>query len=566
MKVTVAGLCLALASGGAYASETADLVIYDGHIITVDKQSSVTSAMVVREGKIIAVGADALARRFHAQQTIDLHGQAVVPGFMDDHLHLFGKPHRNVDLSKAGSIEEIKRLIRSKAQELGPGEWVVGNDWDETHFAEHRLPTRTDLDEAAPGNPVVLVRAGGHSVAANALAFKAAGIDRTSPNKGYVIDHDANGELTGIVREGFGAFMSKVPSDSQEQLEPSFIEALKALLPLGITSAVIAGAQLDDSKTTMGGNLPSWPEWQKIYSTMGSDLPRMSVQILWPGAEKLQAFPHHTGYGDDRLKLGAIGETPGMDGGMTGPTACTLHDYYKHPGFRGQCNVTDDQLQELLDTAATHGWQVGLHSIGDRAIQQLVAGYAQALQRYKLKDPRWFTSHFSFLPPQETLALMKKYDIPAAQQPNFAYTLYQRYVDNVDPETREHVMPVATPDRMGIHVAFGSDDLPIGPILGIYAAVTRKGPTGERLAPAEAVSVQDAIRMYTLGTAYLTWDEKKKGSLETGKFADFLVLDRNPLTIAPDDLKNMQVDMTVIGGRIVYGRQGTAYAGLVQTN
>jgi len=335
---------------------------------------------------------------------------------------------------------------------------------------------------------------------------------------------------------------------------------LQALLPLGITSAVIAGAPLDNNKTTLGGNLPSWPEWQKIYSTMGADLPRMAVQVLWPGAQQLKAFPYHTGYGDDRLKLGAIGETPGMDGGMTGPTACTLHDYYKHPGFRGQCNVTDAQLQELLDTAASRGWQVGLHSIGDRAIQQLVAGYAQALQQYKLKDARWFTSHLSFLPPEETLALMKKYDIPAAQQPNFAYTLYQRYVDNVDPVTREHVIPVATPDRMGIHVAFGSDDLPIGPILGIYAAVTRKGPNGATLAPTEAVPVQDAIRMYTLGTAYLTWDEKKKGSLEPGKFADFLVLDRNPLTIAAEDLKNMRVDMTVIGGRIVYGREGTGYA------
>jgi predicted amidohydrolase YtcJ len=160
---------------------------------------------------------------------------------------------------------------------------------------------------------------------------------------------------------------------------------------------------------------------------------------------------------------------------------------------------------------------------------------------------------------------MKKHGITAAQQPNFLYTLQQRYVANVDPQVRAHLIPVSTPMRAGINVSFGSDDLPIGPMLGLYAAVTRKGPNGERLGPSEAVSIRDAIRMYTLNTAYLTFDEKQKGSLEPGKLADFVVLDRDPLTIPSDQIKDIRVDMTAVGGRILYGREGTRWANLART-
>jgi predicted amidohydrolase YtcJ len=563
MKSKLIFLSALCASGSGHAQELADLILHNGTIITVDKNFTEQRAMVVKDGRIVAVGGDELVKSVKAKLQIDLKGQAVVPGFIDNHLHIFAPTHREVDLSKTHSIAEVKRQIGAMAKALGPGEWVVGNFWDETRFAERRLPNRHDLDEAAPDNPVVMVRDGGHSVVGNSRALALVGIDRKSPDSSYVIEHDADGEPSGIVREGFRLFMNKVPKDTPEQMEQSYVRALKALLPLGLTSAVVAGAPINSGEV-LGGL--SWEMFQKIYGQMGSDLPRMTVQVLWPGADKLKRFPHHTGFGDDRLKLGAIGETPGVDGGMTGPTACTKNDYHNQPGFRGRCNLSDEALQGILDTAASLGWQVGIHAIGDRAIEQTVNGYVKALDRYGQKDPRWFTSHFGFLPSSETLALMKKYDISVGQQPNFLYTLQKRYVDNVDPATREHVIPVATPHAQGINVTFGSDDLPIGPILGLYAAVTRKGPDGTTLAPREAVSVRDAIRMYTINTAYLSWDEKKKGSLEAGKFADFVILDRNPLEIPADELRNLKVNMTVIGGKILYGRSGTGYDKLAPSN
>ena len=283
-------------------------------------------------------------------------------------------------------------------------------------------------------------------------------------------------------------------------------------------------------------------------------LPRATVSISYPGAAALKAYPHKTGYGDDRLKLGAIGEAPAVDGGFTGPTAWTTKDYNGQPGFHGQAFFASDaDLQALADEVAKDGWQLGLHSIGDAAINQAVRVWAAALRKYPQKDPRWYTAHFTMLPTDETMATMVKYHIIANAQPNFLYTLENRYVETLHGSDLEHNNPVAVPMKKGVFITFGSDNLPIDPRVGLYAAVTRKGLSGTRVfGPEEAVSIQEAIRLYTYNPTFLSWDEHKKGSLEAGKFADFIILDSDPLTIPPEQLLTLKVDKTFIGGKQVY--------------
>lgn len=547
----------------APAVRSADMLLFNGKVVTVDKGFSIKSAVAVKDGKIIAVGGPELLKRYRAVYKIDLHGRTLMPGFIDTHLHLQGLSHRQVLLADAKSIADIQARVAAKAKELGPGEWVSGYGWDEALLADKRVLTRADLDKAAPDNPVVLTRAGGHSVAANSAAFQRAGISAATPDpKSGLIERDASGNPSGIIRERTDLLMKLVPPDTPAQMRPSYIANLKKLLSLGITSFMEAFSNIDDEPVGKGGktqDIPgimspanhSWRELREIYAAMGPELPRVTVYIAYPGAERLKQFPYHTGYGDDRIKLGPIGETP-YDGGFTGPTALTKEDYKGLPGFRGSAFMTPDQAKEMVETASALGWQLGIHAIGDAAIETMANVYDQVLKEHPKQSHRWFLSHFTMLPSDATMDMMARDHIYAAAQPNFLYNLEGRYEATLDGARLEHVNPLATPLKHGIAMALGSDNLPIGPMVGIYAAVTRKGMDGKVIGIEEAVSREEAIRLYTQKAAYLAWDENKKGSIEPGKFADMIVLDRDLLTEPADDILSTKVDMTIVAGKIVY--------------
>ncbi len=546
--------------------EPADLVLYNGKVLTVDESFTISSAVAVKDGKILAVGDDDVARRYQAPVRIDLEGRTLMPGFMDTHIHIRTQSHRDVPCNEARSIQEIQDMVREKAKELGPGEWVTGYGWDEALLKEKRNPVRSDLDAAAPDNPVVLTRAGGHSSVGNSRALEIAGItSKTLDPESGVIEHDEKGEPNGIIRERSDLYRKHVPDDTWDSLRASYVASLKKLLPLGITSVMDASGCIDDEPVDQGGVANPGPRvtyrrLREIYDQQGDELPRIALYISYPGKERLEAFPHHTGFGDERVRIGPIGES-GVDGGFTGPTAWTLVDYKEMPGFRGKGRYTDEQLQELVDTSAKLGWQMGLHCIGDAAIVQTVNAYSKALREIvgPAKDHRWFLDHFTVMPPDETMKTMAEDKIYIAQQPNFTYNLEGRYVATLDDFRAQHTNSVATPvKKYGLFVAFGSDNLPIGPMVGLYTAVTRKGMSGTVYGPDEAVSIQEAIRMYTAHGPYLTWEEKIKGTLEPGKVADMIVLASDPLTIPPDQLLDEKVDLTIIGGKIVYDRKNAA--------
>jgi predicted amidohydrolase YtcJ len=541
--------------------ETVDLIVFNGKVVTVDDRFSISSALAVRDGKIVRIGGSEIERDYQATLGIDLNGRVLLPGFIDTHVHLRGLSPREIDMKQAKSIADIQRLIREKANQLGPGEWITGRDWSEYELAEQRRPLRADLDSAAPNNPVALWRAGAHSAVGNSAALKLTNITSGTPDPEHgVIEHDEKGEPNGVIRERTDIFRKLVPVDDQELLKPSYLASLKGLLKLGITSFFEALTSIDDEPVGAGGTgnpieagRHSYKMFRELYSQMGDQLPRAVLYINYPGAERLRAFPHKTGDGDDRLKLGPIGETP-YDGGFTGPTAYTIDDYKGRPGFHGTALMSEAALQEMVDTSASLGWQVGIHAIGDKAIVTVADAYGRALKKYPRPDGRWFLAHLTMIPPASTLDLMARNGIYAAVQPNFLYNLEGRYLETLEGYRLEHINPISSALERGVSLAFSSDNLPIGPMVGLYAAVTRKGMSGTVYGKEEAVSIRDAIRRYTRAGAYLSWDEAKKGSLEPGKFADMIVLDRDPLSSDPAELLNTSVDLTIVGGKVVYDR------------
>jgi len=557
---------LAGISGAAQAAPApADLLLYNAHVLTVDAHDSVRSAVAIRGGHILETGGDELRRKYKATRVIDLGGRTLLPGFTDTHLHPMAVSPRDIDAAAARSIGEVQAMLRTKVAQLGKGEWITGFGWQESNFTEKRNLTRADLDAAAPDNPVMLIRAGGHSSVSNSMALRLAQVDRTTPDpKSGLIEHDATGEINGIIRERYDLVGKLIPKDKWEDLRQSYIDRLRSFLALGITTLFDASGSIDDEPVEQGGIADPGPgltfhRAREIYAREGDSLPRINMYILYPGHDRLKAFGHHTGYGDEHVRLGAIGENA-VDGGFTGPTAWMLVDYKGQPGFRGKGRFTDAELQVMVNDAAELGWQMGIHCIGDAAIVQTIQAYDIGLHTvpsldHAADDRRWFTDHFTIMPPDATMETMKRDHIMIAQQPNFLYNLEDRYEANLDDWRLEHNNSIATPaDKFGLFVTFGSDNLPINPMIGLYAAITRKGPSGRVHGASEAVSRATAIRMYTANGPYLSWEEKTKGTLEAGKLADMVVLPFDPLTADPEVILHGKVDMTFLAGKLVYSR------------
>ena len=551
---------LIIASSTVSAQEPADLLLHNGRIFTADDMLNVAEAIVIRDNRIVAVGGEGLTEQYRARRTIDLEGRLVTPGFIDTHIHMRGRARWSVNLAGSTSMAGLLGRIRTKAEELGPGVWITGTGWSEDELDEKRRPLRWDLDEAAPDNPVVVARAGSHSSVANSLALELAGVTpQTSDPEGGVIEHDEEGELNGVLRESAKSLVERlVPSAPPEDVRDSFIQNLRDLLSLGITSIIDAGVYPP----------ANYREWEEIYGEHGEELPRAAVQVrtgIRPrisnaiggmtaeeAIEVLRDFGLKTGDGDQRLRVGPLKMT--IDGGYTGPAAWTIEPYRDRPDYFGVRSISAEDLYVLSKAAHEMGWQMGVHTIGNAAIEMTVDVWERMLNESPRADHRHYLNHFTVMPPAATMRKMADHNIVIAQQPNFTYTLEGRYRANLVGERLQRNNAVRTPMDYGIFMAFGSDVLPIGPMVGLYAAVTRKGMDGLVYGKEERVSVADAIVAYTRNGAYLTFEEDIKGTLEPGKLADLIVLSDDLLTIQPEEILDVLVDLTVVGGRIIYER------------
>ena len=533
----------------AQAQEPVDLLLHDGKVFAADELLSTYSAIAVRDGRIVALGRDELTDRYRAARAIDLEGRLVLPGFIDTHIHIRGNPERWVDLAGLENLAELKGRVTRKAEQLGAGEWITGYGWSEDELAEQRRPLRWDLDDAAPANPVILTRAGAHSSAASSLALEAAGVtpDTETP-PGGIIEVDGEGRMNGILREGAQYLVSRlVPDATPEELRASFVENLRGLLGLGITSVIQAGV-----------DIAGYAEWEAVYAAHAGELPRAAVQLRVPpdpprAIDMLRRFGRKTGDGDEWLRVGAVKFF--VDGGFSGAAAWTLEPYKGQPGYYGSGPLIDEAgLFEISRTAHGMGWQLGFHAIGDAAIRMTVDTWARMLEAAPRADHRHFLNHFTVTPPVETMQRMADWNILIAQQPNFTYTIDGRYAEHLAGERYQTNNPLRTPMRHGVVVALGSDILPFGPLVGLQAAVTRRGMGGAVVGPGEALTMPEAIVGYTRLAAHLTFEEDEKGTIEAGKLADLVVLSRDLLTIDPESTTDTEVDLTVLGGRVVHER------------
>ena len=537
------------AAAHAQDPEPADLLLHNGKVFSADALLSTYSAVAVRDGRIVGLGWDGLAARFEAERTIDLAGRLVVPGFIDTHVHVSGDAQRWVDLAGLRNIAELKARVTRKAEQLGSGEWITGYGWSEDELAEQRRPLRWDLDDAAPANPVILTRAGAHSSVASSLALEAAGVtpDAETP-PGGIIEVDDEGRMNGILREGAQYLVSRlVPDATAEELRASFVDNLRGLLALGITSVIQAGVDIE-----------GYAEWETVYAAHAGELPRAAVQLRVPpdppqAIDMLRRFGRTTGDGDEWLRVGAVKFF--VDGGFSGAAAWTLEPYKEQPDYYGSGPLIDEAgLYEISRTAHDMGWQLGFHAIGDAAIKMTVDAWSRMLEASPRADHRHFLNHFTVTPPVETMQRMADWNIHIAQQPNFTYTIDGRYAEHLAGERYQTNNPLRTPMRHGVVVALGSDILPFGPLVGLEAAVTRRGMGGAVVGPGEALTMPEAIVGYTRVAAHLTFEEDEKGTIEIGKLADLVVLSQDLLTIDPERTTDAEVDLTVLGGQVVYER------------
>ncbi len=545
------GLTLTLLVSGCDRTpkQHADLILTGGNVITVDVASPTATTVIVIGDRIAAVGGDELLDAYQAARTVDLAGKTLIPGFIDSHIHIRGNPSHYIELSKMRSIAEIALRVAAKAKELGPGKWITGYGWSEDELAEQRRPLLDDLNAAAPHNPVMLTRAGGHSAVGNSLAFAFAGINEQSPDPdGGVIERDVAGRLNGVIRERQDIVLDLVPAPDQEELRTSLVANLTDLFAKGITSII----QAEDT-------VAYFPEWEAIYTEHRGKLPRAAVQLRWEGDEKMAAFGRKSGDGDEHLRVGAVKLF--VDGGFTGPAAYTKEPYQGQPHYRGTLTMPEADLETIVREAHNAGWQLGIHAIGDAAIELTVGFLRNAIESTPRTDHRHYLNHFTVMPSDATMIDMAAHGIAITQQPNFTYTLEGRYAANLDGARLAHNNALRTPMSHGVFVAISSDILPIGPTVGLYAAVTRKGMSGAVYGAEEALTMAEALRGYTVNGAWLTREETSKGTIEPGKLADLVVLDKDPLSIDPGQILDLVVLQTYLGGRLVYDSQGADSGG-----
>lgn len=549
---------------GTEAALSPDVILTGGKIVTNAPGAETIEAVAIRGGLILATGSTAEIEKLAGPETqrIDLKGRTTLPGFYDNHIHLGGNSGdpRVQDWSGIKSKPELLAALAKRAADLPKREWILGRLTNE-NMPQEKLPTRWEMDAVTPEHPVVLER--GHITLGNSLTMKLSGVtDATPVPTGGGIDRNARGQAIGWFREGAGKrlitkAMPPPPPIPDEVAEAELRRQLRELLPLGITSINVAGMR------------PNTLRWiQQTYAKWGAELPRSTVQLrLSPGHDafddadegaavsirELEDLSFITGFGNDRLRLGSVKMS--IDGGFSAAAFWTLEPYPHRHDYYGVKRIPEEVLYKVVKRAHALGWQLGTHAIGDGAVKMVVDVYARVLDEQPRADHRHFLHHLSVLPPEETLAKMEKYGILAASQPNFTYSLGPY---NASPALSPGRLATNNPQmsliRHNIRVSYGSDGMPTDPRVGIYAAVTRKGIDGKVYGPGEKVPLKDAVRMYTLEPAYLNFVEKERGSIEVGKVADFVVLGQDILTIDPERIKQIPIDMTIVAGKPLYVR------------
>jgi hypothetical protein len=561
------------ASASAAPSRTADTVLVHGRVITVDPEDHVVQALAIRGGRIIRVGTDREVLRLVGPRTrvIDLRGRAATPGLIDAHAHVVETGLIDlfqVDLSHAASIADITQAVAARVRKAGPGEWVVGAGWDEGKLSERRYPTAAELDAVAPNNPVWLENTTGHYGVANSAALKLAGIDASTPNPpAGTIERLADGRPAGVLKEAAQDMARRpIPPATVEQRRMAIAHMLERLHAEGMTG--FKDPAIDDA------------DWAAYRAIAGEGQLAANVCVLFYTGKTMEAARDNLRR--IRAAQGAAAALPGsglrvcgakifMDGSGAAPTAWSYEDWNHDRtgvsvGNKGYPQVNPAIFREQVRLFVDNDVGIGVHAIGDRAIDWVVDSYALALKAHPTRGLRLSIIHAN-TPTDHAIAVMadlqKRYDagIPESQGA-FAWWIGDIYAANLGPERSQRLNPFRTYLQRGMIWAGGSDS-PVTPIAaryGLWASVARQtlvgtfGPTP--FGTDQAVDVHAALRSYTAWAARQILADKDAGTLEVGKSADIAVWDRDPYAVPTSALKDMTCDLTLFRGRVAYRRPG----------
>ena len=533
----------------------ADIVVINGKIVTVDAKNSVMEAVAVKNGRILVTGTTKEIMKYVGKGTelIDVKGRTVLPGIIDSHTHphLGAMRFMEIDCRDPGikGIKDLKEVIAKKAEEYTPGKWIKGSNYNDSKLIEKRQITRWELDEVAPENPVILVSDTGHQSVVNSIALKIGGVTRDTPDPdGGKIDRDEKGEATGLLYETASSLVSdKVPQYSVDEVKEGLRKLFIQFNMWGITSTHDASGQMLGIRA-----------YQQL---LREDFRRIRVSLMvslrsWKPEsdnmlEVLTALGIESGFGDDWLRVMSL-KIMG-DGSGAGGTSAVYKPQHRGTKGLGLMTTNSEDMEKLVLQAHECGLRCSIHAIGDRGIDIALDCIEKAQKGKHVKDMRHRIEHNSCCTPKQ-LKRIKKLGVNPSSSIGYMYGIGDQYAENFGPKRSRWLHPHKTMMEMGI-IAGGNNDCPVtfyGPFVQIYAAVTRKTSSGQVVGAEEAISVMDAIRVYTWNGAYLAKEEHLKGSIENGKLAEYHRLDWDILTIPVEEIKDVKVVTTIVDGKVVY--------------
>jgi len=550
LVILALGLPAAARQAPAQTPVIADMVLVNGRVVTLDPDNPAAEAVAVKDGRILAVGSSGAIRRLvgPSTQVLDVKGKLVLPGLIDAHLHFANGGRSLASLTFRGvtSVEKVQEMVAARIRDLPPGETINGSEYDHTLFPGQKWPGKEDLDKVAPSNAVVIHRVDGHSIWVNSEALRQSGItkDTKSPFGGEIVKDAATGEPTGILKEAAAGLIKVRPASKPSSVKDDIERGLAYAAKLGLTG-IHTSASLQEL------------ELFKQLEAEGKLTLRVYAWLPIDELDRYIKMGIKQGQGDDLLRVGF--QKAFIDGSLGSATALMFEPFADDPMKSGLPQYKEEAYDALIEKAHRNGYQTGTHAIGDKGVNWVLNAIERAERKYGMKNLRHRIEHAQNVIPSD-VKRFKQLGVIASMQPTHCTTDMRFCEKRIGPERSKNAYIWKTLLDAGTAIAFGTDwpVEPLDPMRGLYSAVTRKNIEGDYPEggwfPEQKLTMEQSVRLYTLGSAYASFEEKTKGSIEPGKLADFTVLSRDIFRVDPRDVLTTDALYTILGGKIVYQR------------